>query len=99
MDQIMSLRAKGMANEVPSTCGSRHAEVFTDIVRQKGQLDEPMLALRTFGLRNIGRLMGMIPLIIQSVLHGKVPVSGPLHRPIPGIKHIRRLFSRREKPS
>ncbi len=99
MDRIMSLRTKGMAAEVPSTCGSRHAEVFTDIVREKGQLDEPMLALRTFGIQYIGRLVGMIPLIIQSVLHGKVPVSGPLHRPIPGIHHIRRLFSRREKSS
>ncbi|HBP89260.1 MAG TPA: succinate dehydrogenase, partial [Nitrospiraceae bacterium] len=92
MDRIMALRAKGMAEKVPSTCGSRHAEVFTDIIKHKGILDEPMLAIRTFGLKNIGRLLGMVPMVIQSALKGKVPLSGPLHRPIPGIQHIQRLF-------
>jgi succinate dehydrogenase iron-sulfur subunit len=92
MDRIMALRAKGLAEKVPSTCGSRHAEVFTDIIKHKGILDEPMLAIRTFGLKNIGRLLNMIPMVIQSVLKGKVPLSGPLHRPIPGIQHIQRLF-------
>ncbi|MDH3503114.1 MAG: succinate dehydrogenase iron-sulfur subunit [Nitrospirota bacterium] len=94
MDRIMSLRAKGMKAKVPSTCGSRHAEVFTDIIKHKGMLDEPMLAIRTFGLKHAGRLVGMIPMIIQSVFKGKVPMSGPLHRPIPGIQHIQRLFTR-----
>ncbi|UCE62486.1 MAG: succinate dehydrogenase iron-sulfur subunit [Nitrospirota bacterium] len=94
MDRIMSLRAKGMAAKVPSTCGSRHAEVFTDIIRQKGLLDEPMLAVRTLGLRNLPRILGMIPLAIRSLLRGKVPVSGPLHRPISGIHQIRRIFRR-----
>ena len=97
MDRIMSLRAKGMAARVPSTCGSRHAEVFTDIIRQKGLLDEPMLAIRTFGLKNMSRLFAMIPLAIKSFLRGKVPVSGPLHRPISGIHHIRRIFRRTRK--
>ncbi|MDR4482659.1 MAG: succinate dehydrogenase iron-sulfur subunit [Nitrospirales bacterium] len=92
MDRIMALRAKGLAEKVPSTCGSRHAEVFTDIIKHKGILDEPMLAIRTFGLKNIGRLLAMIPMVMQSVLKGKVPPSGPLHRPIPGIQHIQRLF-------
>jgi succinate dehydrogenase / fumarate reductase iron-sulfur subunit len=94
MDRIMALRAKGMAAHVPSTSGSRHAEVFTDIIRQKGLLDEPMLAVRTLGLRNLPRLVGMIPLVIRSFLRGKLPVSGPLHRPISGIHHIRRIFRR-----
>ena len=94
MDRIMSLRAKGMAAHVPSTYGSRHAEVFTDLIRQKGMLDEPMLAVRTLGLSNLPRLIGMIPLVIRSLLRGKVPVSGPLHRPISSIHQIRRIFRR-----
>jgi len=99
MDRIMGLRAKGMIEKVPSTCGSRHAKVFTDIIKHKGILDEPMLAVRTFGLKHMGRIVGMIPMMIQSVLKGKVPKSGPLHRPIPGIQHIQRLFKRvRVKP-
>ena len=97
MDRIMSLRAEGMAARVPSTCGSRHAEVFTDLIRKKGLLDEPMLAIRTLGLRELPRLLGMIPLVIQSFLRGKVPVSGLLHRPISGIHHIRRIFRRARK--
>ena len=94
MDRIMSLRAKGMKAEVPATCGSRHAKVFTDIIKHKGILDEPMLAIRTFGLKHVGRLLGMIPMGVQSFLKGKVPVSGPFHRAVPGIKQIQRLFKR-----
>lgn len=94
MDRIMALRAKGMEAKVPSTCGSRHAEAFTDIIKHKGILDEPMLAVRTFGLKNAGRIVGMFPMVIQSVFKGKVPKSGPFHRPIPGIGKIQRLFKR-----
>lgn len=99
MDRIMALRAKGMTARVPSTCGSRHAEVFTDIIRQKGRLDEPLLAVKTLGLRNWGRLLSMLPLAIQSFIHRKLPPSGPLHRAIPGIRSIRRIFARVEKRS
>ena len=92
MGRIMKLREEGIEANVPSTCGSRHAEVFTDIIQHKGLLDEPMLAVRTFGWQNIGRIIGMVPMVIQSFLKGKVPVAGPLHRPIPSIKHIQQLF-------
>jgi succinate dehydrogenase / fumarate reductase iron-sulfur subunit len=99
MDHIMTLRAKGMEAMVPATCGSRHAEVFTDIIKHKGMLDEPMLAVRTFGLKHVGRLLGMIPMVAQSLLKGKVPRSGPLHHAVPGIQQIQRLFKRvRSKP-
>jgi len=90
----MSLRAKGMEARVPATCGSRHAEVFTDIIKHKGVLDEPMLAVRTFGLKHVGRLLSMIPMAMHSLLKGKLPLSGPLHRAIPGIQQIQRLFKR-----
>lgn len=100
MDRIMSLRAKGMAARLPSTCGSRHAEVFTDIIEKKGLLDEPMLAVRTLGLRNFPRLAAMIPIVIRSAFRGKLPLPGPFHRAIPGIRHIRRIFRRirKERP-
>ena len=35
MDRIMSLRAKGMDEHVPSTCGSRHAEAYSQILLRK----------------------------------------------------------------
>ncbi|MDH5563063.1 MAG: hypothetical protein OEY91_05475 [Nitrospirota bacterium] len=53
-----------------------------------------MLAIRTFGLKHVGRLLGMIPMVLQSGLKGKIPLSGPLHRPISSIQHIQRLFKR-----
>ncbi len=92
MDRIMALRAKGMEKHVPSTCGSRHAEVFEDLIRQKGVLDEPMLALRTFGLRNIPTLMSYIPMMLRAFIRGKVPKTGFFHHAIPGIRDIQRLF-------
>ena len=94
MDRIMALRSMTMAEKMPDTCGSRHAEVFTDIIKHKGILDEPMLAIRTFGLKHVGRLLDMLPMVIQSLFKGKVPWSGPLHRPISSIQHIQRLFKR-----
>jgi succinate dehydrogenase / fumarate reductase iron-sulfur subunit len=99
MDRIMSLRADGMALPVDSTCGSRHAHVFTDLVRQKGVLDEPMLAIRTFGFKQISRLVEMIPMVVRSLVRGKIPWSGPLHRAIPGVEQIRRLFKLVERKS
>jgi succinate dehydrogenase / fumarate reductase iron-sulfur subunit len=94
MDRIMALRSMTMAEKMPDTCGSRHAEVFTDIIKHKGILDEPMLAIRTFGLKHVGRLLDMLPMVIQSLFKGKVPWSGPFHRPISSIQNIQRLFKR-----
>jgi len=92
MDRIMLLRAKGIEQGVPSTCGSRHAEVFADIIEQKGRLDEPMLAMRTLGLGGIGQMLGFLPMSLRALVRGKLPKSGPLHRAIRGIDRIRRLF-------
>lgn len=97
MDRIMSLRSQGIQAGVPSTCGSRHAEVFADLIYRKGRLDEPMLAARTFGLRNLSRLLSLLPMVLRAFVRGKVPKSGPLHRAIPGLEKFRRLFQRMEE--
>ena len=97
MDRIMALRTKGMEANVPSTCGSRHAEVFIDIIRDKGQLDEPLLAARTLGWQNLSQLLSFIPTAVNSLAHHKLPKSGPLHHAIPGIEQIRRLITRAEE--
>ncbi len=94
MDRIMTLRAKGIEQGVPSTCGSRHAEVFAEIIERKGRLDEPMLAVRTFGLTRLGQMLSFLPMILRALPRGKLPKSGPWHRAIPGIDRIRRLFQR-----
>ncbi len=94
MDRIMVLRARGIDEQVPSTSGSRHAEVFADLIRQKGRLDEPMLAVRTIGLRNIFQLLSFIPTMLLALVRGKIPKSGFFHRAIPGIERVRRLFQK-----
>lgn len=97
MDRIMSLRSRGIQVDVPSTCGARHAEVFADLIYRKGRLDEPMLAARTFGLRNFSRLLSLLPMVLRAFVRGKVPKSGPFHRAIPGVEKMRRLFQRMEE--
>ena len=97
MDRIMRLRAIGMDKQVPSSCGSRHAEVFADLIHQKGALDEPMLAIRTFGLGNLPKLMSFIPTMLRALIRGKVPKTGLLHHAIPGIRNIQRLFQKTEE--
>lgn len=99
MDRIMTLRARGIEQGVPPTPGSRHTEAFADIIEHKGRLDEPMLAVRTFGLANLRQMFSFLPMILRALVRGKLPKSGPLHRPIPGIDRIRRLFRRaKERP-
>jgi len=97
MDRIMALRAKGIEESVPSTCGSRHAEVFADLIQEKGRLDEPLLAFRTIGLGNLSQLLSYFPTILLALVRGKLPKSGFLHRPIPGMNHVRRLFRKVRK--
>ena len=94
MDRIMTLRAKGMEQGVSSTCGSRHTEAFADIIEAKGRLDEPMLAVRTFGFTNFRQMFSFLPMVIRALVRGKLPAIGPLYRPIPGVDRIRRLFRR-----
>ena len=94
MDRIMTLRAKGIEQGVPATRGSRHAEAFAAIIERKGRLDEPMLAVRTFGLANLRQMFSFLPMVLRAVVRGKLPKAGPLHRPIPGIERIRRLVRR-----
>ena len=99
MDRIMTLRAKGIEQGVPPTTGSRHTEAFADIIERKGRLDEPMLAVRTFGLTNLRQMFSFLPMILRALVRRKLPRSGPLFRPIPGVDRIRRLFRRaKERP-
>ena len=94
MDRIMSLRAQAMKANLSSTTGARHAEEFINIIRDKGTLDEPMLALKTHGMFNIGKILSLIPIGLRALFHNKMPRSGPLHHAIPGIAHIQRMIDK-----
>ena len=97
MDRIMALRSKGMNSGLTDTYGARHSMGFIDVIRDKGILDEVMLTIKTLGLFNIPRFMGLLPVAIRSLLHGKLPKPGPLHKALPGMYNIRRIVDTTEK--
>tara|TARA_B100000315_G_scaffold260464_2_gene322138 strand:+ start:2792 stop:3751 length:960 start_codon:yes stop_codon:yes gene_type:complete len=97
MDRIMSLRSKGMNAGLTDTYGARHSMGFIDVIRDKGILDEVMLTVKTLGMFNIPRFISLLPVAIRSLFHGKLPKPGPFHKPIPGIRNIRRIVETTEK--
>lgn len=88
----MTLRAEAMKAGLSQTTGARHAEEFIKIIREKGTLDEPMLAIKTLGLSHFTKILSLIPVAWRSFVHRKLPAFGPFHRPLPGIARIRRII-------
>ena len=96
MDRIMALRSKGMNCGLTDTYGARHSMGFIDVVKHKGILDEFMLTVKTMGMFNIPRLVKLLPVAIRSLLHGKLPKPGLLHKPISGMHNVRRIVETME---
>ncbi len=97
MDLIMALRDKAMAAGFTNTYGARHAEAFSDSVKEGGRLDETMLAIRTIGFFNVPKLLSMAPVALRALAHRKLPMPSPFHAPIPGVHQVQRIFGRLEK--
>ncbi len=101
MDRIMQLRDKAVAADVGGGTGKRHGDSFASSVRRLGRLDEVRLLPESVGIFNAPRLLRELPGAFRMMRAGKVPWTHalPLHKPIPGIKHVRRLFdqARREE--
>ena len=95
MDRIMVLRDKAMEAGYTKTYGARHANAFAESVGRTGWLDELRLPIKTFGLFNIKKMLGLLPIGIRSQLVGKRPPI--FHKSIPGAENIRRIFERVEK--
>ena len=67
----------------------RHPRALLDIVRRRGRIDPSELVLRVQGLRALRGFRRVVALLSN----GKVsPWTTLLGRPIPGIRHVRRLF-------
>ena len=96
MDLIMQLRELAVEAGVTNNTGARHGEAFVGSVQRLGRLDEMRLLPASVGFWNVPRLLSELPGAFRMLRTGKLPWSHalPWHKPIPGIKHVRRLFAR-----
>lgn len=90
MDQILKLRSEATHAGIVGNAGSRHTLAFTEIIEHSGRLDEFRLPILTHGLFNIVGQLSDLPVALRMLRSGKMP--NPLHKPIGGIKHIKRIF-------
>ena len=93
MGRIMMLRTK--ADELGTkdySYGIKHAEAFEDSVRKGGSLNESELVIKTFGMFNIPKLLGMLPVAIRAAYKHKMPPL--LHKAIPAVQNIRRMMDK-----
>ena len=102
MDRIMQLREKAVAAGITGNTGARHGTSFSSSVRRLGRLDEMRLLPESVGIFNAPRLLGELRGAFRMMKVGKLPWKHALpfaSKPIPGIKHVRRLYdqARREE--
>ncbi|MBI4233396.1 MAG: succinate dehydrogenase iron-sulfur subunit [Chloroflexi bacterium] len=81
MARIMALRDRAMEAGYNNTYGARHTEAFAKLVEHSGQLDELRLPLMTFGMTNVPKLLGLLPVGLQAMRKGKMPPV--FHKPLP----------------
>ena len=96
MDRIMQLREQAVAVGVKTNTGVRHGNSFASSVRRLGRLDEMRLFPESVGMFNVPRLLQDIPGGLRMLWTKRLMMwthAIPfLHKPIPGIKHVQRLF-------
>ena len=101
MDRIMQLREQAVAVGVKTTIGVRHGNAFAGSVRRLGRLDEFRLLPESVGLFNLPRMIAEMSGALWMFRVGKLPWQSAVpfmaEAPIPGIKHVRRMFDRVRK--
>jgi len=91
MEAIIRLRRAAIEAGFTQTGGARHVLGFKQLVARFGRLNEAIMPLKVVGL-HLTRLAQIMPLGIRMLLKGKVP--NPLHPPIQGVEHVRRILTR-----
>ncbi len=98
MDRIMALREKAIESGVPpgpydgATYGYRHSVAFEEIVSHGGRLEETQLVLKTVGMFNLPKLIGMVPVAFNAMVRRKMPP--PISKAAPGVQQVSRLAAR-----
>ena len=96
MERIMALRDQAIAAGLRDTNGARHTEAFSDSVEHSGWLDELRLVPKSLGMTNVSGLLGMAPIAIQALTHGKMPPI--IHKKIEGAENVKKIFEQVEEP-
>ena len=94
MDWIMVQRRMAVEAGLTDSNGARHAEAFVDSIKHAGWLNEVTLPIKSSGF-SIPELLRLAPVGLRMVLKRKMP--SPIHRPIPNVEEVRRLFNRLER--
>ncbi|MCI0849824.1 MAG: succinate dehydrogenase iron-sulfur subunit [Chloroflexi bacterium] len=99
MDRIIQMREIAVESGIKNNTGARHGASFAASVRRLGRLDEMRLLPESVGIFNLPRLLSEMPGALRMLRVGKLPWSQalPWHKPIPGVKHVRRMYDRVRK--
>jgi succinate dehydrogenase / fumarate reductase iron-sulfur subunit len=94
MDRILQLRELAAEAGITGNTGVRHGDAFAASVRRTGRLDEARLLPGSVGWWNAPRLLSELPGALRLLRAGKLPWKEalPWHKPIPGVKQVRRIF-------
>lgn len=92
LDQILKLRKLAVDAGYTNNPGTRHADAFAESVKHSGRLNELTLLPKSVGLFNIIGQLQTLPSAINMVRAGKLPPL--IHKTIPGIERIRKIFQR-----
>lgn len=95
MDRIMALREAALEEGVWRGGGARHSDEFARSVGHSGRLDEFRLMPVSTGIFNVPGQLQLIPGAVRLVMRRKLP--NPIHRSIPGVEGVRRLFEARKR--
>ena len=96
MDRIMTLRERIMDAGMTNTTGYRHVAAFAESVEHTGWLDETMLAVKSWVMFNLPKLIAALPVGLRDLQRGKLPLPAPLHKKRPGHANVARIFKRLE---
>ena len=97
MGRIMALRDRAMEAGYTGTTGARHANAFADSVEHSGWLDETKLVVKSHGITNVKEMMKLVPVGLRAMRARKMP---PLvHKSIPGVENVRKIFDKVEDKS
>ncbi len=94
MEWILELRREATEAGLTDNNGSRHSAAFEESVKESGWLDEGKLALDSVG--TLQEKLAMVPVGLRAMFRGKMPPTGPLHSPRPGVEHVRRIIEELE---
>ena len=94
MDRIMALRDKAMHVGLDKTTGARHTDAFAELVGHSGWLDELKLPIKTVGMLNLPAMLNFAPVGLRALKRGKMPPI--VHKMLPNVEHVRRIFRRIE---